>query len=45
MPVAIRRASHAEAEREPTHVVSNSAADAAPGPSIASSRLDFIQPS
>ena len=45
MPVAINTESHAGADSDATHDCSNSAADAAPGPSAASSRFRFIQPS
>ena len=45
IPVAIRSDSQADAESDATQDCSNSAADAAPGPSIAWLRLRFIQPS
>jgi hypothetical protein len=45
MPVAINSERKAEAESDAAHDCSNSAAEAAPGPSIAWLRFRFIQPS
>ena len=45
IPVAISSDRKADAESDAAHDCSNSAADAAPGPSIALLRFRFIQPS
>ena len=45
MPVAIKSERNAEAESDAAHEGSYSAAEAAPGPSIALLRFCFIQPS